>query len=53
MIELGTDSRKSSTMLRIIRVMDGLAKDRDNEHNMNCYPIKQPGYKHYASIARG
>ena len=40
-------------MLRIVRVMDGLAKDRDNEHNMNYYPIKQPGYKHYASIARG
>lgn len=40
-------------MLRIIRVMDGLAKDRDNEHNMNGYPYQQLGYKHYASIARG
>lgn len=40
-------------MLRIVRLMDGLAKDRDNEHNMNCYRYQQLGSKHYASIARG
>ena len=53
MIEFGTDSRKPSSMLRIVRVMAGLAKSRDNEHNMNCYLYQQLGSKHYASIARG
>lgn len=53
MIKLDADLRKPSSMLRIVRLMDGLAKDRDNEHNMNCYSYQQLGSKHYASIARG
>ena len=53
MIKLSTDSRKLGSMPRIVRVMAGLAKSRDNEHNMNLYRYQQLGSKHYASIARG